>query len=240
MNLPSPDILFEDNHLIVCVKPAGIATQTKKIGTPDMVSILKNHLAKGRKTPGQAGSFPLTPAYAEPYLAVIHRLDQPVQGIMVFARTPFAAKELCRELQMEGFGKHYRAAVSTKPPKDSGILEDYMVRDGRTNTSRICEKKTAGAKLARLSYSAVDESERFFTISPPAVELDVQLFTGRHHQIRAQLSNIGCPIIGDVKYTAGQTQKCSRQELKLCSYRLEFTHPKTKKRLAFELETRKD
>lgn len=229
MNLQSPNILYEDNHLIVCVKPAGIATQSKKIGTPDMVSILKNHIAKNRKN---------SQLYTEPYLAVIHRLDQPVQGIMVFAKTPFAAKELNRELQAEGFGKYYRAAVSKKPPKDSGILENYMVKDGRTNTSRICTKETAGAKLAKLSYNTVKESEQFFPISAPAVELDIHLFTGRHHQIRVQLSHIGCPIIGDVKYTScQQVQKSSRQNLMLCSYRLEFTHPKTKKRLSFKLET---
>jgi len=228
MNLQSPNILYEDNHLIVCVKPAGIATQSKSIKTPDMVSILKNHIAKTRGIS----------AHSEPYLAVIHRLDQPVQGIMVFAKTPFAARELNRELQTEGFGKYYRAAVSAKPPKDSGILENYMVKDGRTNTSRICTKETAGAKLAKLSYSTVNESERFFPISAPAVELDVHLFTGRHHQIRVQLSHIGCPIIGDVKYTSyHQVQKSSQQGLMLCSYRLEFTHPKTKKRLAFKLET---
>ncbi len=228
MNLQSPNILYEDNHLIVCVKPAGIATQSKSIKTPDMVSILKNHIAKSQKIS----------AHSEPYLAVIHRLDQPVQGIMVFAKTPFAARELNRELQTEGFGKYYRAAVSAKPPKDSGILENYMVKDGRTNTSRICTKETAGAKLAKLSYSTVNESERFFPISAPAVELDVHLFTGRHHQIRVQLSHIGCPIIGDVKYTSyHQVQKSSQQGLMLCSYRLEFTHPKTKKRLTFKLET---
>ena len=210
MNLQSPNILYEDSHLIVCVKPAGIATQSKKIGTPDMVSILKNHIAESRKTIGQNKSSALPPVYTEPYLAVIHRLDQPVQGIMVFAKTPFAARELNRELQAEGFGKYYRAAVSAKPPKDSGILENYIVKDGRTNTSLICTKETAGAKLAKLSYSTVNESERFFPISAPAVELDVHLFTGRHHQIRVQLSQIGCPIIGDVKYTScHQVQKAA-------------------------------
>lgn len=228
MNLQSPNILYEDSHLIVCVKPAGIPTQSKSIQTPDMVSILKNYIAKSNPSPK-------TP---EPYLAVIHRLDQPVRGIMVFAKTPFAARALNRELQAEGFGKHYRAAVLAKPPEDSGTLENYMVKDGRSNTSRICTEDTAGARLAKLSYRTVSDSQRFFPLTAAAAELDVHLFTGRHHQIRVQLSHIGCPIVGDAKYGPGpQAGSGGRPALLLCSYRLEFTHPKTKKRLTFCLES---
>ena len=124
------NILYEDPHILVCVKPHGIATQSKSIRYPDMGSLIKNHLAKssGSRNPGSA----------EPYLAVIHRLDQPVAGILVFAKTPAAAKDLNKQLQNQGFGKYYRALVANTPSTKEGTLENYMVKDARTNTSRIC------------------------------------------------------------------------------------------------------
>ena len=128
-------IIYEDAHIIVCHKPAGIPVQTARIGTPDMVSMLKTHLA-----PSSEG---------EPYLAVIHRLDQPVEGLLVFAKTPAAARELNRQLTASGFGKYYRAVVRGIPEPVEGTLEDYMVKDRRTNASRICDRNTPGAKRAR-------------------------------------------------------------------------------------------
>lgn len=133
------NILYEDPHILVCVKPHGIATQSKSIRYPDMVSLIKNHLAKssGSRNPGSA----------EPYLAVIHRLDQPVAGILVFAKTPAAAKALNKQLQNQGFGKYYRALVANTPSTKEGTLENYMVKDARTNTSRICSARKAVQKL---------------------------------------------------------------------------------------------
>ena len=222
--LPFP-VLYEDSHIIVCVKPAGTATQTRNAGRPDMVSLLKNHIAASGK---------------EPYLAVIHRLDQPVCGIMVFAKTPFAAKELNRQLTSDGFGKYYRALVIGIPSGSQGSLEDYLIKDGRTNTSRICSANTPGAKKAHLSYRIVPVSERYFPeeSADPAIaqtELDIHLDTGRHHQIRVQLANMGCPIAGDRKYNPSANTDTGLTQLKLCSYRLEFSHPKTKKKLSFSL-----
>ncbi len=231
MDTQSLDILYEDTHLLVCMKPPGIATQSKSIRTPDMVSILKNHIA-------QASS---KDCRKEPYLAVIHRLDQPVQGIMVFAKTPFAAGELSRELRFGGFGKHYRALVEHPPAAPFGTLEDYIQKDTRTNLSRICRKGIPGAKDARLSYRTVTEGQRYFSSSSVSqhdytgTELDIRLHTGRHHQIRVQLAHIGCPIIGDTKYNPQSSEKPGWQELKLCSYCLEFTHPRLKKTMRFSL-----
>ena len=221
-------IIYEDAHIIVCHKPAGVPVQTARIGTPDMVSMLKTHLAASSK--------------GEPYLAVIHRLDQPVEGLLVFAKTPAAARELNRQLTASGFGKYYRAVVHGVPEPAEGTLEDYMVKDGRTNTSRICTKETKGAKLARLHYRL----ENICEDSQPVTSLvKIKLDTGRHHQIRVQMAHIGCPLAGDRKYGACDPEKAdkknvpvhtkSAEPLRLCAYRLEFKHPATRRNMVFEL-----
>lgn len=208
------DILFEDEHLIVCYKPAGIPTQTSKLGEQDMVSLLKNYL-KGA------------------YVAVIHRLDQPVEGLLVFAKTPLAARELNKGLQEVGFGKYYKAVLCGMPKEKEAILEDYLIKDGRTNTSRVCDKKERDAKKAVLFYevlaTARDEGR---DISLVKVKLD----TGRHHQIRVQMANKGCPIWGDTKYNTAPIQDRRFRHMALCAYKLEFLHPKTKKKMEFEIE----
>ena len=226
------NILYEDQEIIVCVKPSGIATQSRSIGNPDMVSLLKNHIYQNQ------------PAKGEPYLAVIHRLDQPVTGILVFAKTPAAAKELNRQLQTQGFGKYYRALVDGYPPKEEDTVENYMVKNGKTNTSRICDKNTEGAKNARLHYKIVEKGQGIFNLgrgifkNPPSpIELEIHLDTGRHHQIRVQLANLGCPIIGDTKYNPNAGNTSGWQQICLCAYRLEFQHPRTHKPMSFRLST---
>ena len=248
------NILYEDPHILVCVKPHGIATQSKSIRYPDMVSLIKNHLAKASGTSGKSGApksiGSRTPGSAEPYLAVIHRLDQPVAGILVFAKTPAAAKDLNKQLQNQGFGKYYRALVTNAPSEKEGTLEDYMVKDARTNTSRICSAKENGAKIARLHYDTVPDHGRLFsTVSGSSssvdislssqsqecheTELEIHLDTGRHHQIRVQLSHAGIPLLGDRKYNPSGEKGTS---LGLCSCGLEFKHPKTGKIMKFETE----
>lgn len=229
------EILYEDTHLIVCIKPHGLPTQSKNIGSLDMVSLLKNHIKKQDAVKG------------EPYLAVIHRLDQPVAGILVFAKTTFAAKELNKQLQNQGFGKYYRALVTGVLPKTEGILENHLVKDGKTNTSKVCNKNTPNAKLARLNYKEVKKGQGYFNwgrgISqyPPTpiepFELEIQLDTGRHHQIRVQLAYIGCPIIGDTKYNKKITDNSNWQYLMLCAYKLCFKHPKTKEKMIFTISS---
>ena len=150
MKTPNLQVFYEDNDILVCQKPAKIATQCSKISSPDMVSLLKNHLRQTCSTP------------AEPYLAVIHRLDQPVSGILVFAKTPSAAKELNHQLQHQIFGKYYRALVDGAPPEDEGILENYIVKNPGTNTSTICRPNVPGAKLARLYYKTMKKGQGFF------------------------------------------------------------------------------
>lgn len=222
MNKINLNILYEDSHIIVCVKPHGIATQGKQIGNPDMVNLLKRHI------------FLNAPEKGEPYLAVIHRLDQPVKGILVFAKTPFAAKELNKQLTSQGFGKYYLAKVEGQLPAPEGILENYLVKDTRTNLSRVCDKNTKDAKLARLHYRALNWGHVHSKLSPSQIE--IKLDTGRHHQIRVQFSNIGCPLVGDTKYNQSLTGQKSWQEIALCAYKLEFSHPKTRKTMHFEID----
>ena len=208
------NILYEDDQIIVCVKPHGIATQSRSVAVPDMERLIKNHLC--RSAPGNAAS-----AGKEPYLAVIHRLDQPVAGILVFAKTKSAARELSRQLtdpKKAAFGKYYRALVEKRPDTDSGILEDNFFHWGRG----ISEK-------------------------PPSpmepTELLIHIFTGRHHQIRVQLANMGCPILGDTKYNPHSMWNVGKngwQQIYLCAYKLTFRHPTTGKPMTFELKDARD
>lgn len=211
-------IVYEDEDVIVCDKPSGVATQTAKLGSMDMVSLLKNYLYKKEKT-------------SAPYLAVIHRLDQPVEGLLVFAKTPFAAKELNRQLHSDRFGKYYMARLDGIPKERAGHLEDYLVKDTRSNTSHVVSASNKDGKKAVLDYEVVDT----YDVGEKQESLvKIQLTTGRHHQIRVQMANMGCPILGDTKYNSVAAQKNGWQKIALCAYRLEFAHPKTKKQLVFE------
>lgn len=217
----TPNILYEDTDILVCLKPAGIPTQSSRIGTPDMVSILKNYLYNN------------ITQKKEPYLAVIHRLDQPVEGLLVFAKTPSSAKSLNKQLTSFGFGKHYRALLTGTPPSLESVLTDYMVKDGKSNTSRICTSDTPGAKKAILHYKIIQSAS-------PYSLADITLETGRHHQIRVQMAHLGCPIVGDRKYSGisacTNTENISCQTLQLFACRLSFKHPRTGKQMNFELD----
>ena len=235
-------ILFEDEHIIVCYKPSGVPTQTAKLGAVDMVSLLKNYLYKNQKEK------------KELYVAVIHRLDQPVEGILVFAKTSFAAKELNKGMQQgAGFGKYYKAVLCGVPTEKKGMLENYLVRDGKTNTSRVCGASEKDAKKAILEYEVLNSNVKDANEAASSYEIldthekkqqlkslvRIKLHTGRHHQIRVQMANIGCSIWGDTKYGVDKESTNvdkSWKQIALCAYRLEFTHPKTKKKMEFEIE----
>ena len=266
-------IIFEDDHIIVCYKPSGVPTQTSKLGEQDMVSLLKNYLYQ--KQTEHRKEIRTTNTHQsrnqqEPYIAVIHRLDQPVEGLLVFAKTPFAAKELSKQVQgasdskqirdmqgskpaqdatVAGFGKYYKAILWGVPKELSGTLEDYLVKDGRTNTSRVCGKSEKDAKKAVLYYEvlvACKENEQVGKVNncPGKNEIEtraislvkIKLATGRHHQIRVQMANMGCPIWGDSKYNTAAIQDRRFRQIALCAYKLEFVHPKTKKPMEFEIE----
>lgn len=230
-------ILYEDKDIIVCHKPAGIATQTARVGQQDMVSEIARYLADqekrylsttGNKTSGRS-----------PYVGVIHRLDQPVEGILVFARNQAAAAGLSRQITEERMEKDYYALVCGQDIPVRGELVNYLLKDGRTNLSRVVSAESKGAKEARL---------RFWTLRCQQMELAegkacsvalvrIRLQTGRHHQIRVQMAAAGYSLLGDRKY-ADETaiyvsERMGIREIALCAGRLAFMHPVTGERKVF-------
>lgn len=210
-------ILYEDREILVCRKPAGIAVQNARFGAADLESVLKNNLAL--RNPGTI-----------PYLGVVHRLDQPVEGILVFAKTPAAASSLSRQISSGEAGKQYLAVTDQVPPAASGTLEDYLKKDGKKNMSFAVGAGTAGAKKAKLAYRVIQKLEDRRTKGGARFLIKIQLETGRHHQIRVQMAHAGMPLIGDRKYYPRDN---SGLPLGLCACELAFLHPKTKKKMEF-------
>lgn len=213
------DIIFEDAHVIVCHKEAGLATQSGKTFEKDLVSILKKHLATEQKKPN-------------PYLGVVHRLDQPVEGLLVFAKTPEAGKKLSGQLIGGELNKRYKARVYGCPMNEKDTLTDYLMKEG--NMAKVTNQENKEAKKAVLSYKRIEGN-----IEEQESLLEVEIETGRFHQIRAQLSNAGFPILGDLKYGSEESIAYSREKniksVKLLADTLEFIHPKTGKKMEFHL-----
>lgn len=262
-------ILYEDNYILVCHKPAGIATQTARIGQADMVSEMENYLARNLKQGGVRGEQKEKQRDgargrlgAQPHIHVINRLDQPVEGILVFAKQSSDAAVLCAQAAGEDMEKEYLALVcdlrgeETAGGMQSGILTDHLLRDGKTNLSRVVPAEVKGAKEARLSFEILREEmpEKLFSAAKEDAGLwgkdwtagsqnrcavvRIRLYTGRHHQIRVQMANAGMPLLGDRKYAdravVALSDKLGIRETALCAYRLSFYHPRTKERLHFE------
>lgn len=214
-------IIYEDSDVIVLHKPGGIPVQTNRLGQKDIVSILKNYRVQKNE---------------EPYIGIVHRLDQPVEGLLVAAKSKEAAARLSRELREHEMDKYYRAVVynaSDRPlgEGDEGTLTDYLLRDGRTNASAVVPKGTAGAKKAELAYRAL-------RVRGKLAELEIRLHTGRHHQIRVQMAHAGLPLAGDRKYGSPEANSVegAGRNVALCSVRCAFTHPRSGKNMQFETE----
>lgn len=212
-------IVKENDNYIVIHKSSGIATQTARMGEKDLVSEVKNHLAKnGTKNP---------------YLAVINRLDQPVEGLVLFAKNDKTAAALSKQLTESQINKYYYATVWGHMPEKEGELEDYLLKDGKTNTSRVVSKGTSNAKCAKLKYQVIGQNDKTDI-------LKIHLLTGRHHQIRVQLSNAGHPILGDTKYGSEESTVYSKdigmRAVWLKAYNLSFTDPATKQMVNIELD----
>lgn len=220
-------ILYEDNDIILCHKPAGIATQTKRLGQQDMESLLKNYRVKK----GEA-----------PYIGIIHRLDQPVEGIMVFAKNQKAAANLSKQVQQHVIGKYYYAlSAHASGIPNACVLEDYLLTDKKTNVTRVVDVealKKQGKdvpkeiKKAKLEYKVIETKA-------DKVLFDIKLYTGRQHQIRVQMANAGCSLVGDTKYGKEQENSAGKNGkttgLALCSYRLQFVHPSTGEEMDYKI-----
>lgn len=200
-------VLYEDNHIIVVVKKPNILVQKDKTNDLDLLTVIKEYVKKKYNKPGNV------------FIGLVHRLDRPVGGVMVFARTSKAASRLGEEIRKQEFKKTYIALVHGKT-KENDTLLDYLIKDEPTNTSKVTSKDFG--KEAVLKYSLISYKEDKSLVK-------INLKTGRHHQIRVQFSNINHPIYGDVRY--GKDEKV---QIHLWACSLEFTHPVTKEKLLFE------
>ncbi len=213
------NIIYEDNHLLVVEKPANMLTQGDQTGDRDLLTCLKDDIKVRYNKPGNV------------YLGLVHRLDRPVGGVMVFAKTSKAASRLSDQIRTREFDKTYMAVIHGVPEKLSDTLVHYLVKDERTNTVRIVpEPESAGtdrvadAKKAVLDYVVKDTREGYSLVS-------IKLHTGRPHQIRVQFSAIGCPLYGDQKYGASQNKP--GMQLALWSVEIGFAHPVLKEHVSF-------
>lgn len=230
--METPEILYEDNHLLVAVKPAGVLSQADATGAADMLTLLKQYLCEKYNKPGEA------------YLGLLHRLDRPVAGVMVFAKTSKCASRISAQIRERKMAKKYRAVVRGVPEKKEDTLRSYILKDEDKNQVTVLPisdgaSPPANAKEGILSYKETGtalwecQGER-----REIALLEVHLITGRSHQIRAQLSDAGYPIVGDRKY--GPDDKYYRGEICLESFSLSFNHPVTGVRMTFELPISQD
>lgn len=236
-------IIYEDKDILVVQKPAGLATQTARIGQVDVVSELKNYLAGQVKRDNQSGNAqnnqPINSRErkVESYLGVIHRLDQPVEGLLVFAKNKAAAAALTRQLAGGTLNKQYYAVICGQPSEREGELVDYLVKeDSMAKVVTGQQMQYADAKKAVLQYRILQE----VSIPDCLWLLDIHIDTGRFHQIRAQMSHVGMALLGDAKYADAATKetatKLGIRNVALCAYSLTLKHPVTKKELYFQIK----
>lgn len=203
----SSDILFEDNHILIVNKPVGKSVQADNSGDIPLEDEVKGFIKKRDKKEGNV------------FLGVIHRIDKPVSGAVVFAKTGKALRRLNEMVKNQEIKKTYWAIVTKQPQEESGVLTHYILKDSEKNRSFAYDKEKKGSKLSKLSYELICMSDNFYL-------LEVDLITGRHHQIRAQLSKAGMPIKGDLKYGAARSNKGGG--ISLHARKVEFVHPVTK------------
>jgi len=198
------EVLYEDNHLIAVYKKPSDLSQSDKTGDSALDSEVKKYIAGKFNKPGEV------------FLGVVHRLDRPVGGVMLFARTSKALQRMNKIFRTRDVKKTYLAVVNERPPEDEAVLTDYLKKNEKQNKTYVYDTEVKGSKQASLTYKLAGRSERFFL-------LEIELHTGRHHQIRAQLAKIGCPIKGDLKY--GYPRSNEDASISLFARRLEFIHP---------------
>lgn len=206
------NVIYEDNHLLVVEKPVNVLSQGDDTNDKDMVNLLKNYLKVKYNKPGNV------------FVGLVHRLDRPVGGIMVFAKTSKAASRLSEQVRNKSFKKTYRAVLNGNMKKDKDILKDYLYKNKKTNMVSVVNKNHKDAKDAELSYETISKNEKFSMVQ-------VDLKTGRSHQIRVQFSSRNHPLFGDQRY--GQHINKKGDQIALWSYKIEITHPTTKEKMEF-------
>ena len=241
-------ILFEDEDIIVCHKPAGVATEGARVGSMDVVNFARNYLARKNRASGKKGSG------KPPYVATVSRLDQPVEGVLVLAKTKAAATSLSKQIKEKTTDKYYYALSFGSVQEKSGHLTDYIARkesDGNAiiltekekdslkdnvvvlDSGEKCRILDGGISNAELDYEVVAEENEMTLFK-------IKLLTGRYHQIRAQLSHLGHPILGDQKYGSADSKAFSEsqgiKDVCLVCYKFAFDHPKTGKRTEFSVK----
>lgn len=207
-------VIYEDNHIIVVVKPQNIPTQEDESKDKDLLSMVKDYIKEKENKPGNV------------YVGLVHRLDRPTGGVMVFAKTSKAASRLSLQISESLMKKRYLAVVLGKPREKRMKLINFLQKNARTNTVQVVPELTTGAKRAELEYNVVEEKDKVSLV-------DIDLHTGRSHQIRVQMKHIGCPVYGDVKY--GGDKLAKGHNLALWAYELKFVHPTTKENLTFKV-----
>lgn len=208
------NIIYEDNHIIVVEKPVNIPSQGDKTGDIDMLTVIKQYIKEKYNKPGDV------------YLGLVHRLDRPVGGVMVFAKTSKAATRLSEQVRVKDFKKKYLVVVNGKMEEKKGILEDYLLKNEKANMSKVVKEGTKNSKLASLEYEVLKYNNE---INLSVLKID--LHTGRHHQIRVQLSSRNHSIYGDQKYGGRGHGK----QIALWAYELSILHPITKERMTFKV-----
>ena len=206
------NVLYEDNHVIVVLKPQNIPTQADNSQDMDMLTMVKDYIKEKYNKPGNV------------YVGLVHRLDRPTGGVMVFAKTSKSANRLGEQIKNGEMSKKYLAVSKNSPKLQSGKLVNYLAKNEKTNTVSVVPQLSHGAKYAELEYKVLD-TEKGLTL------FDVDLHTGRSHQIRVQLKHINCALYGDAKYG----EKSSQGKIALWSYYLKFNHPTTKQSLVFKV-----
>jgi 23S rRNA pseudouridine1911/1915/1917 synthase len=203
-------ILHEDNHIIIINKRVGDIAQGDKTGDKPLSDVVKEYIKEKYSKPGDV------------FLGVVHRLDRPTTGIVIFARTSKSLTRLNELFKNRETQKTYWAIIKNKPPKNEDNLSHYLKRNEKNNTSKAHNKEVSDSKLAQLDYKIIKQLDNYYA-------LEINLYTGRHHQIRAQLSAIGCPIKGDLKY--GFDRSNPDGGIHLHARKLVFIHPVTKEKM---------
>jgi 23S rRNA pseudouridine1911/1915/1917 synthase len=214
-----PEILFEDNHIIAVNKRPSEIVQGDKTNDEPLSEKIKNYIKQKYNKPGDV------------FIGVVHRIDRPVSGIVLFAKTSKALSRLNELFRTKNIQKTYWAVVKNQPKNEEDTLINYLVKNEKANKSFAYKEERIGALRSELSYKVIAKTSNYFL-------LEVLPLTGRHHQIRVQLSNIGCPIKGDLKYGAERSNKDS--SIHLHARKIEFTHPIKKEKISIIAPPPKD